>query len=222
MPLGQPVSFEAQPPALASVGIAEAENELRALVRAGYRVIVCFPHPGEAERTRLALRRVEAEPPGEGARSPSPACDSRSRASVTALSRLRCSSRCFPRCSCSAVAARAARSDRTDAGDRLRSARGRLRRSRGSWRGPFRPVRHQRGRRSRARLPVSRVQGRGSALRPPRSAGQGQSLRGLRRPGPGTQRSSAARPGRRSRPAPASRCASWPASCLRCTPAVST
>jgi transcription-repair coupling factor (superfamily II helicase) len=66
MPLGQPVSFDAQPPALASVGIAEAENELRALVRAGYRVIVCFPHPGEAERTRLALRRVEAEPPGEG------------------------------------------------------------------------------------------------------------------------------------------------------------
>ena len=35
-------------------------------MRAGYRVIVCFPHPGEAERTRLALRRVEAEPPGEG------------------------------------------------------------------------------------------------------------------------------------------------------------
>ena len=67
MPLGQPVSFEAQPPALASVGIAEAENELRALVRAGYRVLVCFPHPGEAERTRLALRRVEADGrPGEG------------------------------------------------------------------------------------------------------------------------------------------------------------
>ncbi len=64
--MGQPVSFEAQPPALASVGISEAENELRALVRAGYRVLVCFPHPGEAERTRLALRRVEAEAPGEG------------------------------------------------------------------------------------------------------------------------------------------------------------
>ena len=64
MPLGQPNSFDAQRPALASVGIAEAENELRALLRAGYRVIVCFPHPGESERTRLALRRVEAEATG--------------------------------------------------------------------------------------------------------------------------------------------------------------
>ena len=67
MPLGQPYSFEAQPPALAAFGIAEAENELRALTRAGYRVLVCFPHLGEAERTRLALNRVEAElvRPGE-------------------------------------------------------------------------------------------------------------------------------------------------------------
>ncbi len=67
MPLGQPYSFEAQPPALAAFGIAEAENELRALLRAGYRVLVCFPHLGEAERTRLALNRVEAElvRPGE-------------------------------------------------------------------------------------------------------------------------------------------------------------
>ncbi len=68
MPLGQPESFEAQPPALASVGIAEAENELRALVRAGYRVIVTFPHLGEAERTGLALRRVEVLPPSERGR----------------------------------------------------------------------------------------------------------------------------------------------------------
>jgi transcription-repair coupling factor (superfamily II helicase) len=61
MPLGQPYAFEAQPPALASQGLAEAENELRALVRAGYRVVVCFPHIGEAERTRRALTRVEVE-----------------------------------------------------------------------------------------------------------------------------------------------------------------
>jgi transcription-repair coupling factor (superfamily II helicase) len=73
MPLGQPFSFEAQPPALAAFGIAEAENELRALTRAGYRVLVCFPHLGEAERTRLALNRVEAElvrPGGEGPHGP--------------------------------------------------------------------------------------------------------------------------------------------------------
>jgi len=61
MPLGQRHSFEAQPPALASFGIAEAENELRALVRGGYRVVVAFHHQGEAERTRLALNRVEAD-----------------------------------------------------------------------------------------------------------------------------------------------------------------
>jgi transcription-repair coupling factor (superfamily II helicase) len=70
LPLGQTFSFEAQPPALASFGLAEAENELRALTRAGYRVLVCFPHVGEAERTRLALTRVEVEAPPPGAPGP--------------------------------------------------------------------------------------------------------------------------------------------------------
>jgi transcription-repair coupling factor (superfamily II helicase) len=70
MPLGQPVSFDAQPPALASFGVAEAENELRSLQRAGYRVLVCFPHLGEARRTHLQLRRVEAELPDPGAPGP--------------------------------------------------------------------------------------------------------------------------------------------------------
>ena len=68
MPLGQPFSFDAQPPALASFGVAEAENELRALVRAGYRVLVAFPHVGEAERTRLAARRVDVQTPAPGER----------------------------------------------------------------------------------------------------------------------------------------------------------
>jgi transcription-repair coupling factor (superfamily II helicase) len=70
LPLGQTFSFEAQPPALASVGIAEAENELRALVRGGYRVLVCFPHVGEAERTRLALTRIEVQAPAPGDSGP--------------------------------------------------------------------------------------------------------------------------------------------------------
>ncbi len=70
MPLGQPVSFDAQPPALASFGVAEAENELRSLERAGYRVLVCFPHLGEARRTHLQLRRVEAALPDPGAAGP--------------------------------------------------------------------------------------------------------------------------------------------------------
>jgi transcription-repair coupling factor (superfamily II helicase) len=66
LPLGQPYQFEAQPPALASIGIAEAENELRALVRAGYRVLVAFPHIGESDRTRMALNRVEVHAPAAG------------------------------------------------------------------------------------------------------------------------------------------------------------
>jgi transcription-repair coupling factor (superfamily II helicase) len=70
MPLGQPASFDAQPPALAAFGVAEAENELRALVRAGYRVLVCFPHLGEARRTAMQLRRVEVALPEPGEAGP--------------------------------------------------------------------------------------------------------------------------------------------------------
>jgi transcription-repair coupling factor (superfamily II helicase) len=60
LPANQPFAFEAQRPALAARGLAEAENELAALVRAGQRVIVAFPHRGEALRTQNMLRRVEA------------------------------------------------------------------------------------------------------------------------------------------------------------------
>ena len=58
-PSGQPHSFEAQRPAIAARGLAEAENELGALVRAGNRVVVAFPHRGEAARTQNMLRRVQ-------------------------------------------------------------------------------------------------------------------------------------------------------------------
>jgi transcription-repair coupling factor (superfamily II helicase) len=58
-PAGQPFRFEAQRPAIAARGLAEAENELGALVRAGNRVVVAFPHRGEAARTQNMLRRVE-------------------------------------------------------------------------------------------------------------------------------------------------------------------
>ncbi|HEV8249829.1 MAG TPA: transcription-repair coupling factor [Gaiellaceae bacterium] len=59
-PRGQPFAFEALRPALAARGLAEAENELAALVRAGLRVVVAFPHRGDALRTQSLLRRVEA------------------------------------------------------------------------------------------------------------------------------------------------------------------
>jgi transcription-repair coupling factor (superfamily II helicase) len=60
LPANQPFSFEAQRPALAARGLSEAENELGAFVRAGQRVVVAFPHRGEALRTQNLLRRVDA------------------------------------------------------------------------------------------------------------------------------------------------------------------
>jgi transcription-repair coupling factor (superfamily II helicase) len=67
LPANQPFSFEAQRPAIAARGLAEAENELGALVRAGLRVVVAFPHRGEALRTQNLLRRVDTRllEPGE-------------------------------------------------------------------------------------------------------------------------------------------------------------
>jgi transcription-repair coupling factor (superfamily II helicase) len=61
LPQSQPFSFEAQRPAIAARGLSEAEHELASLVRAGLRVIVAFPHRGEALRTQAMLRRVQAE-----------------------------------------------------------------------------------------------------------------------------------------------------------------
>src|SRR5262245_6603473 len=60
LPQGQPFSFDAQRPALAARGLAEAENELGGLLRQGLDVVVAFAHRGEAERQRHLLRRVEA------------------------------------------------------------------------------------------------------------------------------------------------------------------
>ena len=66
LPSAQPFAFEAQKPALAARGLAEAEKELSALVRAGNRVVVAFPHRGEALRTQNMLRRVDARVAEEG------------------------------------------------------------------------------------------------------------------------------------------------------------
>src|SRR5213079_2351298 len=60
LPAGQQFAFEAQRPALVARGLAEAENELNAFVRAGQRVVVAFPHLGEALRQRNLLRRADA------------------------------------------------------------------------------------------------------------------------------------------------------------------
>jgi len=61
LPSGQRHVFEAQRPAFAARGIAEAERELGGFVRSGNRVVVTFAHRGEAQRTETMLRKVEAE-----------------------------------------------------------------------------------------------------------------------------------------------------------------
>jgi transcription-repair coupling factor (superfamily II helicase) len=60
-PRGQAFGFEAQRPAIAARGLAEAENELAAFIRGGNRVVVAFPHRGEALRQQALLRRVDAK-----------------------------------------------------------------------------------------------------------------------------------------------------------------
>ncbi len=67
LPRGQPFAFEAQRPAVAARGLAEAESELASFVRAGNRVVVSFPYRGEALRTANLLRRVQPRllEPGE-------------------------------------------------------------------------------------------------------------------------------------------------------------
>jgi transcription-repair coupling factor (superfamily II helicase) len=61
LPSGQPHVFEAQRPAVAARGLAEAETDLAAFVRAGNRVVVTFAHRGAAFRTKAMLRRIEPE-----------------------------------------------------------------------------------------------------------------------------------------------------------------
>jgi transcription-repair coupling factor (superfamily II helicase) len=61
LPRSQGHSFEAQRPAIAARGLAEAENELSSMVRQGRRVIVAFPRLGEALRTERLLRKIEVE-----------------------------------------------------------------------------------------------------------------------------------------------------------------
>jgi transcription-repair coupling factor (superfamily II helicase) len=60
-PHAQLHSFEAQRPAIAARGLAEAETELAGMLRQGRRVLVAFPHRGEAQRTQRLLRKVDAQ-----------------------------------------------------------------------------------------------------------------------------------------------------------------
>jgi transcription-repair coupling factor (mfd) len=66
-PHGQSFTFEAQRPAIAARGLSEAERDLGSFVRGGQRVVVAFPHRGEALRTGSRLRSLAAPliEPGE-------------------------------------------------------------------------------------------------------------------------------------------------------------
>src|SRR5581483_7678303 len=59
-PRGQPHTCEAQRPAIAARGLAEAENELASFVRNDARVVVAFPHRGDALRTASMLHKIQA------------------------------------------------------------------------------------------------------------------------------------------------------------------
>jgi transcription-repair coupling factor (superfamily II helicase) len=60
-PRGQPHAFEAQRPAVAARGLSEAEQELASFVRADQRVVVAFPHRGDALRQSNLLRRLAVD-----------------------------------------------------------------------------------------------------------------------------------------------------------------
>ena len=66
LPAGQRHAFEAQRPAVAARGLAEAERDLLAYVKSGSRVVVTFAHRGEAQRTKGMLRRLDAVVLGAG------------------------------------------------------------------------------------------------------------------------------------------------------------
>ena len=120
-PRGQPLAFEAQRPAVAARGLAEAEQELASFVRAGQRVVVAFPHRGDALRTaepappargRLAGGRATTCRPTRGSTSPSrrPAAASSGATSASSCCRTRRSSASAPRAATPRSAAPSSRS----------------------------------------------------------------------------------------------------------------
>ncbi len=60
-PNGQRHSFEALRPALTARGLAEAERELGSFLKGGVRVLVAFPHRGEAIRQQSLVKKVEVK-----------------------------------------------------------------------------------------------------------------------------------------------------------------
>ena len=197
-PPGQPFAFEAQRPAIAARGLAEAENELRALVRGGLRTVVVFPHQGEALRTQNLLRRVEARADrarrGASRRGRAPL---RRQPGAARLRLARARARPAPRHAGLPPPRARPSSPRGPRPPVLRrAAHRRLRRPRGSRRRQAARLRDEGDRRHHARLPQARLPRRGPAVRPARAGRQGFALHRRRRRARPRSRSSAARRGR--------------------------
>ena len=219
LPAGQPFAFEAQRPALVARGLAEAENELAAFVRSGQRVVVAFPHLGEALRQQNLLRRIETRVIAEGEELPrEPGLHVRRHACSTRL-RL---ARSRPR-----PAARHAGLPQAAA------ARAASRRSRACSRSPISAAATSSSTRITASASCSGSRRRRSPASPATTSSSASEAttvctsrtsssarcRATSAPTPPRRRSrsSAARRGTTSRPARGSRCASSPASCSRST-----
>ncbi len=155
-------------------------------MRAGLRVVVAFPHRGDAERTQAALRRVEATLLATGQPLPSGAGVELRR--LAAAPRRDLAGRA-PGRRLGAAALPASRRRRRRRGapraralERRRPQAGRLRRARRAWRRALPRLRHEDRRRRHARLREPPVQGRGPALRPARPAREALALHRRRRP----------------------------------------
>ncbi len=222
-PQGQPHAFEAQRPAVAARGLAEAENELAAFVRSGNRVVVSFAHRGEAERQAALLRKVEAPilTPGEplAARTGRPL---RGRAGAARVRVAGARPRPAPRHAGLPQAAPARRqAPRTRARELRRPTGRRLRRPRGPRCRQAPRLRDEGGRGCHSRLPLSGDFGArtGSTSRTSSSESSPGTSAPTRERRP--SRSSAARHGRTSRRGPGMQYASSPASFSSCTPSAS-
>ena len=197
LPQGQAHSFEAQRPALAARGLAEAENELAELRarRHARRCGVSAPRRGAPDAEPPPPRRRR---PDRGGRVPAAGARRRLRrlARPPRLRLARARARAAPgHAGLPPPRAARGREDRPRAAVVRRPAHRRLRRPRGSRRRQAARLRDEDGRRGHARLPVRRLPGRRPAVRAPRADRQGVALHRRRCARARALASSAARPG---------------------------
>ena len=184
-PPGQPFAFEAQRPGARRARARRGrERARRASSAPGHRVVVAFPHRGEALRTQNLLRRVEARVlerrRGAAARARGSSSPSRRRAAASSGATSGLVAPAGHAGLPQAAAARA-RASAARAAVVRRPPHRRLRRPRGPRRRQAARLRDEGGRRRHARLPPPRLPRRRPALRPARADRQGLALHRRRR-----------------------------------------